>query len=118
MKDILPDIARLLNSLAEIELAFPERNETLPLITLTETGNSASVILSGKDRYSIITVQADVYAADPQTAREIAVSASGILAEKGIKRTFSQLITDEKYPRVCMRFRLGIDEETGRTVSL
>lgn len=118
MKDILPDIARLLGDLAEVELAFPERNETLPLITLTETGNSASVVLSGRDRYSVITVQTDVYAADPQTAREIAVSASGLLTEKGARRTFSQLITDGKYPRVCMRFRLGLDEETGRVVSL
>ncbi len=118
MKDILPDIAWLLGGLAETELAFPERNETFPLITITETGNTASVVLGGKDRYSVIIVQADVYAEDPQTARDIAVSASRILTEKGARRTFSQLITDEKYPRVCMRFRFGIDEETGRVVSI
>ena len=118
MTDILPDIAGLLGGLAEVGLSYPDRFETLPMITVTETGNTAAVVLSGKDRYSAVTVQTDIYAADPATARGIAVSANRILTEKGARRTFSQFITDEKYPRMCMRFRFGLDEETGRVVSL
>ncbi len=118
MVDIKPEIAEMLSELADVELSFPDVPENVPLIALTETGNSASVVLSGKDRYSVITLQLDIYAQTPEEAERIAVSANGILTQKGIKRSFSQLLTDEKFPRVCMRFRFGIDEETGFTVSI
>ncbi|MBO6230902.1 MAG: hypothetical protein J6O50_10080 [Ruminiclostridium sp.] len=118
MKDVLPFIADLLSDTADVELAFSDGFASLPCIVLSETGNSAAVILSGEDRYSTISLQLDVYADGEKDARDIAAEASGILARRGIRRTFSQFITDEDKPRMCMRFRFGLDERTGRTVSL
>ena len=118
MKDVLPYIAELLSDTADVELAFHEGLASLPCIILSETGNSASVILNGSDRYSVISLQLDIYADDEETAREKAIEANAVLSQKGIKRTFSQFITDEEKPRMCMRYRFGLDEVTERTVSL
>lgn len=118
MIDVKPSVAALISDVADVELAFPKKPEQLPVITLTETGNDALVILSGADRYSVITLQTDVFAGDPETVTLIAEAVSSRLSAKGIKRTFSQLITDEPFPRMCMRFRLGVDELTGRVVTI
>ncbi|MBQ9482553.1 MAG: hypothetical protein IJU82_00040 [Ruminiclostridium sp.] len=118
MKDVLPYIAELLGNTAEVELAFHDGFASLPCIILSEIGNSASVILNGADRYSVISLQLDVYANDEETAREKAIEANALLSQKGIKRTFSQFLTDEDKPRMCMRYRFGLDEVTGRTVSV
>ena len=118
MIDVKPYIAGLLSDAADVELAFPQCPEKLPLITLTETGNDVSVILSGSDRFSIITLQTDIYADDAGSVTQLAELVNSRLAALGIKRSFAQLLTDEKYPRMCMRFRFGVDELTGRVVSL
>ena len=118
MKDVLPYIAGLLGDTAETRTAFSDRFSDLPCIVISETENDTAVILSGSERYSIITVQTDVYAAEEAEVRAMAAEVSGILAAKGLKRSFAQFITDEDTPRMCMRFRFGLDEETGRTVSL
>ena len=118
MTDVKPYIARLLSDIAGVELAFPACPERLPVIILTETGNDVSVILSGRDRYSVITLQTDVYAEDAQTVTALAVQVNERLAALGIRRGFSQLITDERYPRMCMRYRFGVDEVSGRVVAL
>lgn len=118
MKDYLPVIAGLLGDIAEVELSFADHTVPLPCIVLSELGNSSAVILGGKDRYSIISLQVDIYADRAETVRSLALQANGILADKGIKRSYSQFITDEDIPRMCMRYRFGIDEITGRTVSL
>ena len=118
MVDVKPYIAQILGEVADVELSFPGCAESLPVIALTETGNVSSVMLSGGDRYSVITLQLDVFAATPEQSQELAAAVNEILAEKGLKRSFSQLITDERYPRTCMRYRFGIDELTWRTVSL
>ena len=118
MKDVLPYIAGLLGDTADVELAFHDGSSSLPCIILSEIGNSASVILNGSDRYSVISLQLDIYADSEETAREKAAEANTLLAQKGIKRTFSQFITDEDKPRMCMRYRFGLDELTGRTISV
>lgn len=118
MKDVLPTVAEMLGGLAETALAYRDGFSSLPCIVLSEIGNTSSVILSGTDRYSIITLQLDIYHSDEAALRELAVSANDVLAGKGIKRSFSQFITDEKVPRMCMRYRFGLDETTGRVVSL
>lgn len=118
MVDVKPYIAQILGEVADVELSFPECAESLPLIALTETDNVSSVMLSGDDRYSVITLQLDVFAAAVSQAQELAAAVNAILAAKGLKRSFSQLITDERFPRICMRYRFGIDELTMRTVSL
>ena len=118
MIDIKPYIAGILSDIADVELAFPECAAELPRITVSETGNVSSVMLSGEDRYSVITLQLDVFAETPRQSQELAAQVNSVLAAKGLKRSFSQLITDERYPRTCMRYRFGIDELTWRTVSL
>lgn len=117
MKDILPDIAALLETAAPVELAFYNGVQKLPVITLSLLDNSSAVILSGKDRYSRVSIQVDIYAETEKNAQDIAVEVSDILAQKGIKRSFSRFITDEHTPRVCMRFHFGLDELTGRIIS-
>ena len=118
MTDVLPQIAEMLGEIADVELAYHDGFTKRPCIILSETGNASSVILSGKERYSIITVQADIYAENEADVRELAISADGILAAKNIKRSFSQFITDEEKPRMCMRYRFGLDNVTGRVVSV
>ena len=118
MKDCLPVIADILGDIADVELSFADHKVPLPCIVLSELGNASAVILSGRDRYSIITVQTDIYADTAEEVRELALQANSALAERGLKRSFSQLLTDEDVPRMCMRYRFGIDEVTGRTVSL
>ncbi len=118
MVDVKPCIAQLLGDIADVELDFPERAGSLPVITLSETGNVSSVILGGKDRYSVITLQIDVFAETPAQSQQLAAQVNAVLADKGLKRSFAQLINDERFPRTCMRYRFGIDEVTWRTVSL
>lgn len=118
MKDILPVIAELLEPVAPVELAYCNSGETFPVIALSLLDNSSSVILSGCDRFSRISMQVDVYAENAESAMLLADEASGILAEKSIRRSFCRLLTDEYRPRVCMRFAFGLDELTGRIVSL
>lgn len=118
MTDVKPAVAALLADIADVELSFPECAQELPRITISETGNVSSVMLSGADRYSIITLQIDIFARTAENCSELAGQVSAVLAERGLKRSFSQLLTDERYPRFCMRYRFGIDELTWRTVSL
>lgn len=118
MIDVKPTVASLLSGIADVELSFPETAEQLPRITVSENGNVSSVILGGEDRYSVITLQLDVFAETAEECSGLAAQVNEVLAGKGLKRSFSQLLTDERYPRFCMRYRFGIDELTWRTVSL
>ena len=118
MKDTLPFIAGLLADMADTELAFPDCFTKLPCIVLTETDNSSSVVLSGRDRYSIITLQLDLYDNDEENVRKLSERVNGTLAALGVRRVSSQFITDEDLPRMCMRYRFGLDEATGRTVTI
>ncbi len=118
MIDVKPTIASLLSGIADTELSFPQCAEELPRVTISENGNVSSVMLSGEDRYSIITLQLDVFAKTAEECSELAARVNTELTARGIKRAFAQLITDERFPRFCMRYRFGIDERTWRTVSL
>ena len=118
MKDYLPAVAGLLGDIADVELSFADHTVPLPCIVLSEIGNSSAVVLGGKDRYSIVSVQADIYAESAEEVRSLALQVNSVLTDKGIKRSSSQFLTDEDKPRMCMRYRFGIDEITGRTVSL
>lgn len=118
MKDVLPFVAGLLKGIADVEPAFPDTFSSLPCIILTETDNSVSVILSGSERFSVIALQIDIYDTDIQNVRSLAARADSLLAAHGIKRSSSVLMTDEDTPRMCMRYKFGLDTVSGRTVSL
>ena len=118
MVDIKPQIAALLENKAEIGLSYNRNENRLPFICLTETDNSARIVINGSDRVSSIVIQLDVYGETPKQTEELAAEVSALLTGKGGKRSFSQLITDEKVPRRCMRFTFFADEAEGRIVSL
>lgn len=118
MIDIKPWIAEKLKDLAPIELSFGRSGRKLPVICLTETGNSAEVVLNGAERVSRITVQLDLYDVSAERTEALAARVSERLTAAGMRRSFSQLLTDGEIPRRCMRFTCGADEAAGRIVSL
>ncbi len=118
MVDIKPFIAEQLKNLGTVELSFNDSLNSLPVIVLTETENRAETVIENCDRISRITIQLDIYAENFEKAEAIAVEASGILTARGLRRGFSQTITDERVPRHCMRFSCGIDEASGRILTI
>lgn len=118
MIDIKPILAEKLGDLAPVGLSFGRVGRRLPALILTETENSARIVLNGRERVSRIAVQIDVYA---QTAREtetLAAAVSERLTALGLRRSLSQLLTNEELPRRCMRFTCAVDEESGRVFQL
>lgn len=118
MVDIKPFLAEKLSDLAAVGLSFGRVGRRLPALILTETGNSAAVVVDGRERVSRITVQVDLYAASAEEAETLAASVSLRLTEAGLRRSFSQLLTDGDFPRRCMRFTCGVDEVSGRILAL
>lgn len=118
MTDIKPFLAEKLEDLAAVGLSFGKTGRKLPALILTETGNSAEIVLNGRERVSRVTIQIDVYAASERETEALAAAVNERLTETGLRRSFSQLLTDGDVPRRCMRFTCGIDEVSGRTVSL
>ncbi|MCM1333570.1 MAG: hypothetical protein NC084_13665 [Bacteroides sp.] len=118
MIDIKPWIAGKLGDLAPIELSFGRVGRKLPVITITETENSARVVLNGAERISRITLQLDAYAPSAEETEALAARINERLTAAGLKRSFSQLMTDGDVPRRCMRYTCGADEVEGRIVTL
>ncbi len=118
MVDIKPWIAAILKDLAPVELSFARIGQKLPVICLTETGGSAEAVLNGQERISRIVVQLDLYARTAQETETLALQVSARLTAAGLRRSFSQLLTDGEIPRRCMRFTCGIDETDKRVLAL
>lgn len=118
MTDIKPFLAEKLGDLAAVGLSFGKTGRKLPALILTETGNSAEIVLNGRERVSRVTIQIDVYAASERETEALAAAVNERLTETGLRRSFSQFLTDGDVPRRCMRFTCGIDEVSGRTVSV
>ena len=118
MIDIKPYAAEKLEEIAPVELSFYEGLRTLPVIIMTETGGSAAVTIGNAERVSSYTLQLDVYAEKMAEAEEIAARVCSAMTAAGFRRTFSESIYDEKAWRRCMRFVCGVDEVSGRIVSI
>ncbi len=118
MIDIKPFAAEKLEKIAPVRLSFGQTARTLPVICLTETANSAEIVLDNRERVSRITLQVDLYAKTPAETEELALRASDTLIGAGLSRVFSQLLTDGDLPRMCMRFSCGVDEADGRILRL
>lgn len=109
MKDILPYVAQLLKGVAQVELAYTGISAVLPLIVLTETDNSASIIADHKEWASAITVQVDCYADSEKRVKDVAIAASDILTEHGFRRATGQLLREDDLDRYMMLFDCVVD---------
>ena len=118
MIDIKREIAAILTDIAPVELSFSDMENDVPLICITETGNSSEIALCGADRVSRLTFQLDLFGGTAEATEAMAVLVNKRLTEKGMKRSFSALVTGEKRIRKAMRYTFGIDEATGRILSL
>ncbi len=118
MIDIKPYAAEQLKNIAAVELSFTDGLRTLPVIVMTETGGSAVETIGGCERVSSYTLQLDVYAQEMSEAEEIAAEVCSAMAAAGFRRTFSESFYDENAMRRCMRFTCGVDEVSGRVLSL
>ena len=118
MIDIKREVAALLEDIAPVELSFSDMENDVPLICITETGNSTEIALCGEDRVSRITLQLDLFGGTAEATEAMAVIVNERMLKKGTKRSFSALITSEKNVRRTMRYTFGIDEATGRILSL
>ena len=118
MIDIKREIAALLEDIAPVELSFSDMENDVPLICITETGNSTEIALCGEDRVSRIALQLDLFGGTAKATEAMAVIVNERMLKKGMKRSFSALITNEKNVRRTMRYIFGIDEATGRVLSL
>ena len=118
MIDIKREIAAILTDIAPVELSFSDMENDVPLICISETGNSSEIALCGEDRVSRITLQLDLFGGTAEATEAMAVLVNQRLMEKGMKRSFSALIMGEKRIRRTMRYTFGLDEATGRVLSL
>ena len=118
MIDIKREIAALLEEIAPVELSFSDMENDIPLICISETGNSSEIALCGEDRISRLTIQLDLFGGTAEATEAMAIAVNKRLTEKGMKRSFSALVTGEKWIRKVMRYSFGIDEATGRILSL
>lgn len=118
MIDIKRELAGLLEDIAPVELSFSDFENSVPLICISEMGNSSELVLCGEDRVSRITFQLDLFGGTAEATEAMAVLVNKRLTERGMKRSFSALVTGEKRIRKAMRYTFGIDEATGRILSL
>ena len=118
MIDIKKYIAELIEDIAPVELTFSDTENDTPLICISETDNSSEIILSGRDRVSRIVIQLDLYGENAFETESMAVLVNERLVSKGFRRSFSQLILNERRARRCLRYTFGIDETQGRILSL
>lgn len=118
MIDIKPYAAENLKDIASVELSFSDGLRTLPVIVMTETGGSAVETIGNTERVGRYTLQLDVYAEEMSEAEEIAGQVCSAMTSAGFRRTFSESLYDERAMRKCMRFSCGVDEVSGRILSI
>lgn len=116
MVDLHPVFAKLLESIAPVELSFPTAKVKYPVITITELGNRVNAVYGGEERLSGHDWQIDIWdnGKTPQKAEKMAVQVNQVLTKKGMRRYFGQLMRDPGgLQRYCMRVRFTLDELTG-----
>ena len=118
MIDIKPYAAEKLKDIAAVELSFSDGLRTLPVIVMTETGGNAVETIGNAERVSSYILQLDVYAEEMSEAEAIAAQVSSAMVSAGFRRTFSESLYDENAMRKCMRFTCGVDEVSGRILSV
>ncbi|MGN0655291.1 MAG: hypothetical protein ACI4KR_00720 [Ruminiclostridium sp.] len=115
MVDLIPYVNSLLESTgAQIELSYNDVDATLPLIVLTETENSADVIIDGKDAFSRISIQLDIYHYNHRQTRELVNTVNDIMTKAGFRRRLSPPASEDDIVRATVVYSCSVDEKSGR----
>ena len=116
MVDLNPFFSSLLQSIAPVELTFPDADSQYPLITISQLDNNAVEVFEGKERLSQHEWQIDLWddGKTPKRVMELAELVNARLIEHGMIRYFGKPIRDASgKQRYCMRVRFQLDERTG-----
>lgn len=108
-------IAQLVSEVCpNVELEFPRGQAEFPLATIRAINNSTEVVLGGKERYSSIIVQVDIWDNEPTRERceQIACAVSDKFIAAGFRRQSSDPIKEDHLHRHSMTFHGVVDEET------
>lgn len=97
-----------------VELGWPKGSPSFPLVTVSVIGNSSEVVLDGRERFSGIVVQLDVWDNEPTRERceQVACAVSDRMTAAGFIRQSAPDIEEDGLHRVCMTFRGTVDTET------
>lgn len=111
MLDLLPYIAEVLAPLGvRTELDYQDVGDTeLPLLILSEVGNTSDVIYNGTEKLSGISIQIDVYALDVESVNKTAIDVSDAVIRAGFRRTYTQTGNDGELRRKVMQFEAAVD---------
>ncbi len=118
MIDIKPYAADKLKNIAPVELSFYDGLRTLPVIVMTETGGGAVETIGNTERVTNYILQLDIYAETMSQTEELAAQVASAMTAAGFRRTFSESLYDENATRKCMRFTCGVDEVSGRILTI
>ena len=109
-------IAQLISQVCQnVELEFPGGEAAFPLATLNVINNSSEVVLDGRERFSSLTVQIDVWDNEPTRERceEISCGISDVMIRAGFSRNSAGDIKEEHLHRKSMTFSGTADNITG-----
>lgn len=115
MTDLNRPIAELIgDACPNVELAFPAGSPEFPLATVSVIDNSSAVVLSGKERYSSVMIQVDIWDNSPTRERceQTACAVSDRFIEAGFGRSLSADIKEDGLHRKSMTFNGIIDNRT------
>ena len=97
-----------------VELSFPKGCPEFPLTTVSVTTNRSEVVLDGRERYSGLVIQLDVWDNEPTRERcyRTACAISERMLYAGFTRENTPDIEEDHLHRVSMTFRGTIDNKT------
>lgn len=105
----------ILSACPNVELTFPRGQPEFPLATFKVIGNSSEVVLDGRERFSGLLIQIDIW--DNSTTRErceeTACAVSDAMVAAGFIRTGADNIDEKHLYRKTMTFRGTVDTKTG-----
>ncbi len=118
MVDIIPHAAGLLAPTgAQIELSWSDTYTTFPLIVLSVAGNTGTVC-DGKEVFTSIVLQVDVYTYDAKQTKDLADVADGILTAGGFKRSNAIPMKEGDFERMQMSYNVYIDYTHNRIMMM
>ena len=115
MRDLNPELAKIIEPICAVQLQFPDINAKFPVATLSQVTTESTIVISGKERCSLQDFQVDVWdkSQTPQNAISIAAKISDAMLDAGLRRYYGQQIDDaSELQRYTMRFRGYLDEKT------